>query len=118
MAGGLSQIPVVDRLSRPLACARPFLIVLLGLPVTGGHQVLARIHDTTLTVTPGNTSIERGGNLVILARFEGPLPVNVQLVCGAASHGTQRIPLIKSLADPMFGGSIPDLQSNLAYHVE
>src|SRR5262249_41941324 len=34
------------------------------------------------------------------------------------SQAVRRIPLVKSLADPVFGGSVPEVQSNIVYHVE
>src|SRR6266568_2319957 len=119
-----------------------FGLVLWGLRATGGHRLLARWADSEISVTPGDTSLERGSSLVVLARFNGPLPATVDLVvdslpAATLSHrmgegqgegvdlavtslpaATRRIPLVKSLADPMFGGSVPDVSSNLLYHVE
>src|SRR6266550_31277 len=95
-----------------------FGFVLLGLRTTGGHRLLARISETGITVTPGDVSIERGNSLVVLARFGGALPVTVDLVVSDAPETSRRIPLVKSLADPMFGGSVPEVASNLIYHVE
>src|SRR6266567_1590468 len=119
-----------------------FGLVLFGLRSTGGHRLLARWTDSEISVTPGDTSLERGSSLVVLARFNGPLPATVDLVVASLhaatlSHrmgegqgegvnsvvdsipaATRRIPLVKSLADPMFGGSVPDVSSNLLYHVE
>ncbi|HEU0038170.1 MAG TPA: hypothetical protein VFR76_02745, partial [Verrucomicrobiae bacterium] len=95
-----------------------FGFVLLGLRTTGGHRLLARISETGITVTPGDVSIERGNSLVVLARFGGALPVTVDLVISDVPETSRRIPLVKSLADPMFGGSVPEVTSNLIYHVE
>src|SRR6266571_688724 len=119
-----------------------FGLVLFGLRSTGGHRLLARWTDSEISVTPGDTSLEHGSSLVVLARFNGPLPATVDLVvdslpAATLSHrmgegqgegvnsvvdsipaATRRIPLVKSLADPMFGGSVPDVSSNLLYHVE
>jgi hypothetical protein len=71
-----------------------------------------------VTVNPGDTSIERGNTLVVLARFGNPLPPNVDLVLGPNATSSRRIPLAKSLADPLFGGSVPDVSSNFVYHIE
>ncbi len=95
-----------------------FGIVLWELRLPGVHSLLVRLEDSSVTVTPGDASIERGNSLVVLARFSGPLPPAVSLVLGNSPEGTRRIPLVKSLADPIFGGSVADLSSNLAYHVE
>jgi len=97
-----------------------FLFVLWGLRATGGHDLLARIpgSGSGITVTPGDTSLERGSSLVILARFRGTLPANVNLVIGENVDSGRRISLAKSLADPIFGGSIPEVSSNLVYRIE
>lgn len=70
-----------------------------------------------VTVTPGDVTIERGSGLVVLARFEGSVPPEAKLVI-TASQGGRELPLTRNLADPVFGGSIPDVASNLTYRVE
>jgi hypothetical protein len=94
-----------------------FVVTLIGLRHSGGHQLFSRTFAEGLTVTPGDVSLERGSSLVVLAQFKGPLPPKVELVFGgpAALHS---IPLVKSLGDPMFGGSIPEVSSDFVYHVE
>jgi hypothetical protein len=94
------------------------LAVLWDLRTVSGPHLLARISESTVTVTPGDTILEKGNSLVVLARFNGPLPPGVELVFGGGSSDSKRIPLVKSLADPMFGGSVPEVASNLVYHVE
>src|SRR6185369_15847000 len=63
-------------------------------------------------------SLERGSSLVVMGRFDKVLPPKVDLVIEPPLEGRQRIPLVKSLADPMFGVTIPELNSNLVYHLE
>ncbi|MGO8677308.1 MAG: hypothetical protein ACLQVX_15735 [Limisphaerales bacterium] len=93
---------------------------LSGLRSTGGRHLLARNpdFDFQVTVSPGDAQIERGESLVVLARFGRVLPANVDLVIGQAPGALRRIPLLKSLSDPLFGCTVPDLSSNLLYHVE
>ena len=74
--------------------------------------------EQKITVTPGDTSIERGSALVVLARFAGPLPSEAQLVVEAGPANNRRIALVKNLDDPVFGGSIPEVSSNLSYRIE
>lgn len=69
-----------------------------------------------VNVTPGDTSIEKGNALVVMARFGGPQPASVELVM-AATNGEQRVPLVRSLSDPLFGGSISQVDSNFTYYV-
>ncbi|MCX6905733.1 MAG: hypothetical protein NTW03_20080, partial [Verrucomicrobia bacterium] len=98
------------------------LAVLWGLrPLSAQAQRLAQARTqthTSMTVTPGDTSLERGNSLVVMARFEGPVPPKVELVLGSSPETSRRIPLVKSLADPMFGGSVPDVEADFAYHLE
>jgi len=91
-----------------------FALVILELRANPQGHLLAGISVSSVTVTPGDTSIERGNSLVVLARFKGPLPATVELV---VDNGAARIPLVKSLADPVFGGSVPDITSNFSYRV-
>jgi len=94
-----------------------FAITLLGLRNTSGTALLARHLASNVSVTPGDADVERGSALVVLARFGGRLPPSVHLV-EEQSGATSRIPLVKSLGDPMFGVSIPEVNSNLTYHIE
>ena len=71
-----------------------------------------------VTVTPGNTKLEKGESLVVLARFGGDVPAGVSLVVRESGAAPRTIPLVKSLADPVFGGSVPEVQRELTYHVE
>jgi hypothetical protein len=71
-----------------------------------------------LKVSPGDTEIERGSSLVVIADVAGGLPSAVDLVIGNQSESERRIALAKSLADPVFGGSISDVQTGFVYHVE
>jgi len=95
-----------------------FLLAVLNLPKPVNHQLLAKIADLSVTVTPGDTSVERGNSLVVLARFGKALPPGVDLVVNHTTGAGRRIPLAKSLADPVFGGSIPEVVTNLVYHLE
>lgn len=72
----------------------------------------------SVTVTPGDTSIEKGGSLVVLAKFEGEVPAEAVLVVRPANEPERRIPLTKNLDDPVFGTSVPDIKSELTYRVE
>lgn len=71
-----------------------------------------------VSVTPGDTNLERGSSLVVMARFGRPVPANAGLVVTAADGSDQRLPLVKSLADPLFGGTVSSVTSDLLYRVE
>jgi hypothetical protein len=93
-----------------------FASVLWHFRSTGGKSLLARITENRVTVTPGDTTLEKGNSLVVVTKFDGVLPAKVDLVIDGVSN--RRISLVKSLADPMFGGSVSEVSSNLTYHVE
>lgn len=86
-----------------------------------------------VTVEPGNTELELGTSLLVVARFQGPLPADATLVYQPAGTSAKtkddeknddekvvvgRIPMSKALADPIFGGSISSVRGPLEYRVE
>ncbi len=93
-------------------------VVALRSPSSSRALLASRTVAREVTVTPGDTKVERGNGLVVLARFKGPLPPEATLVIGTGTNKLRRIPLAKTLNDPVFGGSIPEVDSNLVYHVE
>jgi hypothetical protein len=72
----------------------------------------------TMTVEPGDTQVERGSSLLVLARIGGPMPPEATLVIRDEAGGTTQLPMTPSLDDPLFGGRIPVVDSPLEYHVE
>lgn len=74
--------------------------------------------DDRVSVTPGDVTIERGSGLVVLARFHGALPPDATLVVQPADGEVERVPLTKTLDDPVFGGSIVEVASDLIYSIE
>ncbi len=103
--------------------------------------ISARTVEVGPTIEPGDCEIERGSSLLVLARFTEKLPAGVNLVwktAGAAAvveqkHGThetngtnatvkadqeQRLPLTKSLDDPIFGGRLPAVKQDLRYLID
>src|SRR5262249_31802710 len=57
-------------------------VSLFYLPRTENHQLIARLTDFSLSVSPGDTSVERGNSVVIFARFGKLLPPGVDLIIG------------------------------------
>lgn len=88
--------------------APPRLNMLASLPLIGRE----------VSVTPGDTSIEKGGSLVVLAKFGGEVPAEAVLVVRPANEPERRIPLMKNLDDPIFGTSVPDIKDALTYRIE
>ena len=71
-----------------------------------------------VSVSPGDTSIEKGNSLVVLARFDSRLPAEVVLVLVDSANNERRIALSKNLDDPVFGGSVPEVSADLKYRLE
>ncbi len=74
--------------------------------------------DYNITVSPGDTTVELGTAIVILARFDGRVPPEAKLWIGLSEQDKQQITLTKNLDDPVFGGLIPEVNNNLLYHIE
>ena len=78
----------------------------------------ASLFAEEITVDPGDTQVERGTGLVITARFGHAPPAEATLVLVSALGKTQRIPLARHLADPVFGASLPEISEDGLYRVE
>ena len=102
-----------------LAALAGFAAVLANLrvaTVAGADTAAGWVGANGLAITPGDTSIERGDSLVVLARFGRTLPASVNLVV-REKGAVRTVPLIKSLADPVFGGSVPEVANDFTYRV-
>jgi hypothetical protein len=95
------------------ACA-----ILLLLGYRGGNPALRTWLAPEISVTPGDTLVERGSSLVISARFGRQPPPEATLVVANASGKTQRIPMERHLADPVFGASLSEVSEEGRYHIE
>ena len=71
-----------------------------------------------ITVTPGDTQVERGTGLVVTARFGSTPPAEATLILVSVSGKTTRLPMARQLADPVFGASLPDITEQGLYRVE
>lgn len=69
-------------------------------------------------VTPGDVVLERGSSLVVLARFGKAPAQGAELVVSTSGEAERRSSLIRSLADPVFGGRVSELTKDLSYRVE
>lgn len=81
-------------------------------PSAAGQQI------EDVLVTPGDVELERGSGLVVLAKFARNVPSEAVLVLSPVNAPAQRIPLVKNLDDPVFGGGVPEVPGDLSYRVE
>ncbi|MCW5558433.1 MAG: hypothetical protein KIT22_11465 [Verrucomicrobiae bacterium] len=70
-----------------------------------------------LEITPGDVELEKGSSLVVLARFGDDAPREVEMVVSASGAPERRVPLVRSLSDPVFGASLPDVSADFRYRV-
>lgn len=82
-------------------------------PALPGVRVVA----DGMTVSPGDTEVEKGESLVVMATFGGRVPAGVDLVIEQPNQPARTLPLVKSLADPTFGGTVPEVTESFTYHV-
>ncbi|MCB9937541.1 MAG: hypothetical protein H6823_04815 [Planctomycetaceae bacterium] len=94
--------------------AHPPLAILAEQP---DAPILTRAESFELTVEPGDTEVERGTGLLVLARFQDATPLDATLVYDADGT-TIRLPMTKPLKDAVFGGRVPEVNQPLSYHVE
>jgi hypothetical protein len=74
--------------------------------------------DYGLRVSPGNTTIERGATLVVLARFSRHAPGGAELVVRRPGQAPLRLTMRRNLEDPVWGGVVPGLGGDAEYFVE
>jgi hypothetical protein len=77
----------------------------------------------TLTVEPGDISIERGTSLIVTARFSHAIPAGTSLILEGPSPTlanattTRTISMTASLDDPLAGARVPNITRELSYRV-
>ena len=74
--------------------------------------------ELPLTVEPGDAELERGSSLLVLARFKGTPPADVHVIWKGADANEIRLPLTKSLDDPVFASRIPVVKEDITYRVD
>ncbi len=87
-----------------------------GIAGTNGVATEERLLD--VKVEPGDVELERGTNLLVLARFPEPLPSRVSVLLNAANTPEWTQPAEKSLDDPVFGAHIANVMHDLTYTVQ
>ncbi len=108
--GGIAALSfIIIALSQLLPSTPSFFTIDRGV-LTGG--------DYNITVSPGDTTVELGTVVVIMARFDGRVPPEATLWVGMSEQDKKPIALTKNLEDPVFGGLIPEVNNNLIYHIE
>jgi hypothetical protein len=106
------------------AVALAAVVFTVARPVADAAAALANSGLGTLgsgfavTVEPGDTEVERGTSVMVLARVTGRMPAEASLVIKPASGELTQLPMNAGLEDPVFGARIPLIDQPLEYHVE
>jgi len=74
--------------------------------------------EMPVKIDPGDVELERGTSLLVLARFNGPLPNHVQLIAQADGPPDTPLACEKSLDDPVFGARLANVTRDMTYRVE
>jgi hypothetical protein len=118
---------IVAAMGANLAVLLLLLFVLAGLnspavirqaAASPGDLRPASTGQISVTIEPGDTEVERGTSLLVLARVQGPPPAEATLAYQSAAGEPARLLMAKSLDDPVFGGRISVVDAPLEYHVE
>ncbi len=93
---------------------------LMGQVRSQAHErfpVTSRLTGTDVQVDPGNTDLERGTALLVIARFPSAVPAEATLVLEQGTEGNSSKPMTRSLDDPTFAGRVESVNADLDYHV-
>ena len=82
------------------------------------RSIAAEPTPPTSQVDPGNTELERGTSLLVVARFNGGAPADASLVVDDQAQTAARRGMTRSLEDPTFAGRVESVETDLAYRVE
>ncbi|WP_339743148.1 hypothetical protein [uncultured Rubinisphaera sp.] len=102
---GLNSLPA-NRIPEKAMPERSFDDVEIGNP------------EYDVTIEPGDTEVEQGTSLLVLARFDDRLPPEATLVYTTEDGLEHTVSMSRSLDDPLFGGRIESVESRLKYRVE
>ncbi len=69
-------------------------------------------------ISPGDVEIERGSSLVVSIRFPGKPPLGATLVITKPDGKVDRLAMLRSMSDPLFGLAIPSVETDLRYRIE
>lgn len=108
-------------------CILGFVLVGLSFDARPGKNLaaietndenLVAVGEFQVAVEPGDSEVERGTSLLVLARFAGDMPADARLVYRFESGEQNTVTMSRSLDDPLFAARIDRVGEPLTYHVE
>jgi hypothetical protein len=103
-----------------LGCLIAVAIALTGQARTQAQPrtgLLAAASVADVDVEPGDTEVERGTPLLVVARFKGGVPAEATLVVDDLAKQSIERSMTRSLEDPTFAGHFESVDSEISYHV-
>ena len=96
------------------------ILVSAGLLIRArsGANDLASADASDIQVVPGDTEVERGSSLLVVARFGGNVPPEAKLVVDGGDPTSASHAMTRSLEDPTFAGRVESVGTDLSYRVE
>jgi len=82
-----------------------------------GDVEVPKASNYRATVVPGNTEIERGTSLLVLAQFDADVPPKAVLSFQTADGTEKNISMTRSLDDPVFAGRMSQVKEPVTYVV-
>lgn len=71
-----------------------------------------------IEISPGSIEIEKGTTVVIAARFNDTFPATARLVWRQANGASGRSNMARSLSDPVYAFTLPEVAADTVYQVE
>lgn len=71
-----------------------------------------------IEITPGSVEIEKGTTVVIAARFNETFPSTARLIWRQADGASGRSNMARSLSDPVYAFTLPEVAADTVYQVE
>lgn len=113
VARRLFRMQLVHLCLLSLLCVAVFLLAV----VEPKPLLSAVILDGSPTVTPGHAEVERGSAVAVVAKF-GRLPAgDVKLVYRGQDGTERRETMTRSLQDPLFGTTLPEVEEDTRYAI-
>ncbi|MGE3819686.1 MAG: hypothetical protein AB7I30_09640, partial [Isosphaeraceae bacterium] len=72
----------------------------------------------SVSVEPGDAQVEKGGSLLVVAKFDGRVPPDATLVVAEGPNAGARVAMTRSLEDPTFAGRVDPVNADLTYRIE
>ena len=103
-----------------LGCLGAMAIALMNAP--SGTSSSAALDSEAVAknelpiILPGDASVERGSSVIVTAKFERKIPDEIWLL-HTSGAGEVRLPMKRSLNDPIFAAYLYDLKDPLTYRI-